>query len=268
MREGVAERRVREAFASVHAPEGVKARALAAIEARRGERERAAAEPTAAAVAEGRPRSSRPRARRRARLLLAACLVVAAVGAGLLGLAVATPTAYVDIDVNPSIELGLNRFDRVVSARGLNEDGESMLAATDVTWMGYEDAVRALAEGMEAAGYLTEDSAVSVTVSCGDDAQYGAIEDASHRCLGASAAEVSCSHASEEEHRASHEEGLGVGKWRIWRELVDAGSDLTAEDAADMSVRELAELLEGAGGSSGPSSGHHGGRHRGQSGHG
>ena len=267
MREGVAERRVREAFASVHAPEGVKARALAAIEARRGERERAAAEPSAAAVAEGRPRSSRPRARRRARLLLAACLVVAAVGAGLLGLAVATPTAYVDIDVNPSIELGLNRFDHVVSARGLNEDGESVLAATDVTWMGYEDAVRALSEGMEAAGYLTADSAVSVTVSCGDDAQYGAIEDASHRCLGASAAEVSCSHASEEEHHAAHEEGLGVGKWRTWRELVDAGSDLTAEDAADMSVRELAELLEGAGASSGSSSGHHGGRHRGQSGH-
>ena len=169
--------------------------------------------------------------------------------------------------MNPSIELGLNRFDRVVSARGLNEDGESVLAATDVTWMGYEDAVRALAEGMEAAGYLTEDSAVSVTVSCGDDAQYGAIEDASHRCLGASAAEVSCSHASEEEHHAAHEEGLGVGKWRIWRELVDAGSDLTAEDAADMSVRELTELLEGAGASSGPSSGHHGGRHRGQSGY-
>lgn len=266
MREDVAERRVREAFASVHAPEGVKARALAAIEARRGEWERAAAGPSAAAVAEGGPRSSRPRARRRARLLLAACLVVAVVGAGLLWLA-ATPTAYVDIDVNPSIELGLNRFDRVVSARGLNEDGESVLAATDVTWMGYEDAVRALAEGMEAAGYLTEDSAVSVTVSCGDDAQYGAIEDASHRCLGASAAEVSCSHASEEEHHAAHEEGLGVGKWRIWRELVDADSDLTAEDAADMSVRELKELLEGAGASSGPSSGHHGGRHRGQSGH-
>ncbi len=249
MREGVAERRVREAFASVHAPEGVKARALAAIVAATG------------------PRPSRPRARRRARLLLAACLVVAAVGAGLLGLAVATPTAYVDIDVNPSIELGLNRFDRVVSARGLNEDGESMLAATDVTWMGYEDAVRALVEGMEAAGYLTANSAVSVTVSCGDDAQYVAIEDASHRCLGASAAEVSCSHASEEEHHAAHEEGLGVGKWRVWRELVGAGSDLTAEDAADMSLRELVELLEGTGASSGSSSGHHGGRHRGQSGH-
>lgn len=267
MREGAAERRVREAFASVHAPEDVKARALAAIEARRGEGERADAPAPAASVAATGSRPSRPRARRRARLLLAACLVVAAVGAGLLGLAVATPTAYVDIDVNPSIELGLNRFDRVVSARGLNEDGEDVLAATDVTWMGYEDAVRALVEGMEAAGYLTANSAVSVTVSCGDDAQYVAIEDASHRCLGASAAEVSCSHASEEEHRAAHEEGLGVGKWRIWRELVDAGSDLTAEDATDMSVHELTELLEGAGASSGSSSGHHGGRHRGQSGH-
>ena len=263
MREGAAERRVREAFASVHAPEGVKARALAAIEACRGEGELSVAEPPATGVSAASPRPSRSRPARRSRLLLAACLVVAAVGAGLLGLAVAIPTAYVDIDVNPSIELGLNRFDRVVSARGLNEDGEDVLAATDVTWLGYEDAVGVLVEGMEAAGYLTADSAVSVTVSCGDDAQYGAIEDASHRCLGASAAEVSCSHASEEERRSAHEEGLGVGKWRVWRELADAGSDLTAEDAADMSMRELVGLLEGTW----SSSGHHGGRRQGRAGH-
>ncbi|MBM6816355.1 hypothetical protein H6A23_04135 [Olsenella uli] len=264
MREGAAERRVREAFASVHAPEDVKARALAAIEARRaGEPCGDAFEPPAPAAAVAARRPSRPRARGRARLLLAACLVVAVVGVGLLGLAFVTPSAYVDIDVNPSIELAVNRFDRVVGARGLNEDGRDVLAATDVTWMGYEQAVAELAEGMEAAGYLGLGSTVSVTVSCDDDAQYGALEDASHRCLGASAAEVSCSHASEEERHAAHEEGLGVGKWRVWRELVDAGSDLTAEDAAGMSVRELTELLEGAG----SASGHHGGRHRGQAGH-
>ncbi|WP_181861874.1 anti-sigma-I factor RsgI family protein [Slackia isoflavoniconvertens] len=38
------------------------------------------------------------------------------------------PTAYMGIDVNPSIELGVNRFDVVVCAEGLNDDGEAVLA--------------------------------------------------------------------------------------------------------------------------------------------
>ena len=33
------------------------------------------------------------------------------------------PVAYVSIDVNPSLELELNRLDRVISGRAYNEDG-------------------------------------------------------------------------------------------------------------------------------------------------
>lgn len=196
--EGCAERRVREAFASVHAPEDVKARTLASIEAARAAENEAcggdapAARVPVEAYAPAHPRPSRSRA---VRLLLAACLVVAVAGVGLLGVAVVTPTAYVSIDVNPSLELAVNRFDTVVGARGLNEDGEEVVSSTDVTWMGYEDAVGALVESMESEGYLTKESAVSVTVTCDDEVQYDTIEDASHRCLGEAASEVSCSHA-------------------------------------------------------------------------
>ena len=34
-----------------------------------------------------------------------------------------TPTAFISVDVNPSLELGINRFDRIVSVTGYNEDG-------------------------------------------------------------------------------------------------------------------------------------------------
>ena len=37
------------------------------------------------------------------------------------------PVSYISIDVNPSIELAVNRFDRVVSATGYNADGEDIL---------------------------------------------------------------------------------------------------------------------------------------------
>ena len=199
-------------------------------------------------------------------IALAACLLFAALGLGAVGAAVLLPSAYVDIDVNPSIELGVNRFDRVVSARALNDDGEAVLQDVDVVWSTYEDAVDGIGDELTNQGYLNADSFVSVTISCGDMEQYQLIESTSRRCLEGEAGQVSCDYASEEERHEAHESGLGVGKWRVWRDLVDSGSSLTAEDAAEMSVRELRDLL-GESGEKGEasSSGRHGdGHHHGK----
>ena len=241
-----AERRVAEAFEGVRAPEGLKARTLARVEeARRAEKD----EGPSTAASPGQivllaPR--RERRRRALRLAAAACLVLTLLGMGGVSVAL-TPTAYVDIDVNPSIELGVNRFDGVVSATALNDDGERVLSEANVLWRSYGDAVEAIGEELEEAGYLTGDSVVSVTVSCDDEGQYAAISSASHECLADSADEVRCAHASEEERHAAHDAGMGVGKWRVWRELVDSGTDLSAEDAAGMTMRELRDLCEGHG---------------------
>lgn len=251
-----AERRVIEAFGGVHAPEDLRARTLARVEdARRVEKNEGA--PDLSAGGQIVPFDARAARRRRLvpRVAAAACLVLALLGAGGAYVAL-TPTAYVDIDVNPSIELGVNRFDGVVSARALNEDGERVLSEADVLWRGYGDAVDAIGEELEEAGYLTGDSVVSVTVSCDDERQYAAISSASHECLAESAGEVRCDHASEEERHAAHDAGMGVGKWRVWQELVDSGADLSAEDASEMTMRELRDLCEGH--DSAVAQGHHG----------
>lgn len=242
-RRSEAERRVVEAFEGVHAPEDLKARTLARVkDARRAEKDEGAPDLPAG----GQIVPFDARAARRRRLVprvAAACLVLALLGVGGAYVAL-TPTAYVDIDVNPSIELGVNRFDGVVSARALNEDGERVLSEASVLWRGYGDAVEALGEELEEAGYLTDGSVVSVTVSCDDERQYASISSASHECLAGSAGEVRCDHASEEEHHAAHDAGMGVGKWRVWRELVDSGVELSAEDASEMTMRELRDLCE------------------------
>ena len=46
---------------------------------------------------------------------------------GVSALAYATPYSYVSIDINPSIEYSINRFDRVLSVRAVNDDGEEIL---------------------------------------------------------------------------------------------------------------------------------------------
>lgn len=44
-------------------------------------------------------------------------------------LASGKPVAYVSLDINPSVEFGVNRWDRVVTGRPLNSEGEKLLAS-------------------------------------------------------------------------------------------------------------------------------------------
>lgn len=53
----------------------------------------------------------------------AAALVIFSTGAW----AYASPYSYVSLDVNPSIEFTLNRFDRVLDIKAVNDDGEEIL---------------------------------------------------------------------------------------------------------------------------------------------
>lgn len=59
--------------------------------------------------------------------LAAACMVVVLL-LGMNGYSwFLAPVSYVSIDVNPSVELALNKLDRVVSATAYNKQGEELL---------------------------------------------------------------------------------------------------------------------------------------------
>jgi hypothetical protein len=87
-------------------------------------------------------------------LSLVLCLLIASPFAVGQVLASGDPAAYVTIDINPSLELGVNRWDRVVTATPLNDDGRLLL--DELEWRGRPvtdvvfDAVRIAAE----LGYL------------------------------------------------------------------------------------------------------------------
>ena len=63
-------------------------------------------------------------------LALAACAILSS-GGGVYAYA-KTPVAYVSMDINPSVELGVNAFDKVVSVEAYNDDGKKILEGTDL----------------------------------------------------------------------------------------------------------------------------------------
>lgn len=178
----------------------------------------------------------------RAKIALAACAVLIALGIGGGDYAYQTPVAYVGIDINPSIELGVNYFDRVVSAEGDNADGQDILSEINVVGMTYEEALASLNDSLMNKGYLTANAAVAVTVMCDDDSRYSNLEETSQRCFSSAGQGVYCSRATSTEHHEAHESGLGMGKYLAWRSLVDAGVDISADDVAHMTMSELRAL--------------------------
>lgn len=178
----------------------------------------------------------------RMRAVAAACMVLVVVGICTGAYAYMTPTAYVGIDVNPSIELGINRFDYVVSAEGLNDDGRAVLDDISVTGVSYDQAVQVIDEALQEDGYLNNDASVAVTVSCDDEGQCQALETRSQQCFNSAGGGVHCSRASSDEHHAAHDAGLGMGKYRVWQLLQNAGVNISAEEASGMTMSELLDL--------------------------
>jgi len=68
-----------------------------------------------------------------------------------------TPVAYVSMDINPSIELGVNSFDKVVSVEAYNEDGEKILEGTNLINTDVSDAVKTVISNAISDGYISKD---------------------------------------------------------------------------------------------------------------
>lgn len=201
----------------------------------------------------------------------AACLAIMflAGGAGLF----LTPTAFISIDINPSLELGINRFDRVISVEGYNQDGEELAEALDIRFMDYNSALEQLLSDQTVEDYLSQDAVMSVTVASDDEALSSEIMQHVEDCT-AGHNNISCHAGDTSEMHDAHEAGLSFGKYHAYLILKELDSSVTPDDVKDLSMRQLYDLIEsytdgaGSGTSDGSADGSTDSSTDGQKGHG
>ena len=96
----------------------------------------------------------------------AACLCVAVFGGGVSLYQNGRVESYIGIDVNPSIELSVNRKDKILKAEALNDDGAEILEDMELKNVDLNIAVNAVVGSMVRHGYLDEvENAILVTVT-------------------------------------------------------------------------------------------------------
>lgn len=105
----------------------------------------------------------------------AACLCTVVLGTGVNGYVNSRVESVIGLDVNPSIELSVNRKEKVLKANPLNGDAEIILDDMDLKGVDLDIAVNALVGSMVRNGYLTElENAILVSVS-NEDAEKAAL---------------------------------------------------------------------------------------------
>ncbi|EKQ53290.1 MULTISPECIES: hypothetical protein [unclassified Clostridium] len=96
------------------------------------------------------------------KIALALSTVVAlGLGGGGYAYAKTTPVAYVSLDINPSVELGVNTFDQVISVEAYNEDGQKVLEGTNLVNSNVNEAVKIVISNAVSDGYVKEDDTLA-----------------------------------------------------------------------------------------------------------
>lgn len=166
----------------------------------------------------------------------------------------ASGEAYLTVDINPSLEF-LLEDDKVVSVKAGNEDGATLISGEIFVGLTSEECVKKVVELAEDTGYLNDDNAdVDIAVAADEDDVRIEIEARAKKGAeaGSIIAKVNIGARAQDvrevkkllEENAEAYKSLTPVKYRLITAVMQFDDTMTYEKGAEMSIKELKELLE------------------------
>ncbi len=152
-----------------------------------------------------------------------------------------TSTSVISIDINPSVELDINCFGRVISVVSYNDDGSELKKSTNVRFLDYKDALIRILNDKDISELLTQDEILSVVVIADKKQREEMLSNIELCTLGYKKA--FCRSASSEDVAGAHEHGLSYGKYYTFLELQELNPDITVEEIKGMTMKEIRNLI-------------------------
>lgn len=180
----------------------------------------------------------RARHRRLAASLVSLVLLLTGLGAWF------TPATSIGVDINPSLELQVNIFDRVISLKGRNLDGEAVAGELDLTGKPYDEAMQRLllSHGLEP--YLEKGSTITITLTGNGDHAVQMLSKVVCRAYAVAEEEnvVYCQ-VSWDTVKAAEDAGLCIPRYLAWQELLKTDPAVTVEDIKNIPMEEIRRLI-------------------------
>ncbi len=194
------------------------------------------------------------------RALIAACLALVVLAGGGGGFAYQQAHAVasiVSLDVNPSIELTVNRREKVLTCKGLNAEAAVVLmdmdGGHDLEGAKLDVAVNAIVGALVRNGYLDNlDSAILISVEDSDAARGERIQQELTQTVGGTlqsaannAAVLTQTVAADKAlDTQAQQNNISTGKAYLVEQVMAIDPDLTFEGLAGLSVEELRDLIK------------------------
>ena len=182
--------------------------------------------------------------------VLAACMVLL-LGIFYYSVNLLTDTV-ISLDVNPSLEIQVNKKDQVLDVVPLNPDGETILDGMNLYKTDLDVAVNALIGSMVRNGYITElANTILVSVSNKDTVRADQIKESivldiretlSQSDISADIYEQQIS-GTKDVQEAANKYSISVGKASFLLKLTQQDPSLSLEELAQMSMEEIAEII-------------------------
>lgn len=185
--------------------------------------------------------------------LIAACLTLVLLGGGLWTYQANAVASVVSLDVNPSIELKVNRNEKVLSADPLNADARTVLEGMDLEGTDLNVAVNAIIGSLLQNGYFDSiSSAILISVEDANTARAERLEssltaqvDTALQSANANAAIMSQTIVQDAGlETQAHESNISVGKAALISAIREQNSSLDFNALAALSVDELRDLRQ------------------------
>ena len=189
--------------------------------------------------------------------LIAACLAVMLLGGGLFYQQVNAVASVVSLDVNPSIELKVNRSEKVLVCTPLNEDAKAILAdmsnGADLKGAKLDVAVNAIVGSLVRNGYLNSiSSAIMISVEDKDAARAEKLQreltsavDGVLQTSEAKAAVLTQTLTQDAaREQQARENNISTGKAALVNSVLAINPSLKFDALAKLSVEELKDLAE------------------------
>lgn len=154
-----------------------------------------------------------------------------------------TPASVISIDINPSIELNLNCFDRVIFVKSYNDDGLVLKESLNLRFMNYQDAVDKILNSGKITELLAADEVISIVVIDSNEKQCEKILSGVSSCA-ENHSNTFCHSADKGDVSQAHELDMSYGKYCAFLELKELDDNITPEEVKAMTMREIRNMIK------------------------
>src|SRR5690554_5865583 len=158
-----------------------------------------------------------------------------------------SPVAYISLDINPSVELGVNALNKVVSVEGINEEGKEILQGKSLINVEVTDALSQLVDSAADKNYINDDGStvISITAESKNEKKAEKLTEICEEAVNGSISEkevnaVVYKDCSEPSLRKEAKElGISPGKLKLIKSVQALDPSITVEELKEAKVSDI-----------------------------